>query len=364
MGSVVSALMRSHICMAYALLASFVASGALAQSAETTVTSDEGIVLLRNGQTMKGNITRTGDYYLVTRGVTSEVRLPAASVELVCAGLEGLYRHKMSQLERGNGMGHLALARWCLQHDLAARAADQALMAFALDPNEAGLDTIERQLLAMEGPADDATPVTPKARAAPTLHEVEKVIDALPAGAVQQFVTSVQPLLVNRCATNGCHGSRSKSEFQLLRPTLRQSLPRRMTRRNLFATLGYVDRSNPRQSKLLMVSKAPHGGRKAVFSAAETRQVQLLAKWIAVLADQPIVDLPSSVVRPPAFLLQTHTEAMAEAGRAFSTTETLPAALQSWTGQRGDRAEDYQPRDPFDPELFNRRFPRNVNGSE
>ena len=363
MGSVVSGPMRFQIHMVCTLMTSFVVSGALAQSPATIVTSDEGIVLLRNGQTLKGDITRTGDYYLVTRGVTSEVRLPAASVELVCADLEALYQYKVLQLERGSRAGHLALARWCLQHALAARAADQTLMAFALDPDAAGIDIIERQLLAMERPADSATAVTPKARAAPTLHEVEQTIDALSPSMVQQFVTSVQPLLMNRCATNGCHGSRSKSEFRLLRPTTRQSLSRRMTQRYLVATLGYVDRGNPRQSKLVTMARTQHGGREAVFSETETHQVQMLARWIADLASQPIANLPASIAGPPAFLLQTRAEAVAESKNAFSTDDTSPAATPSKTSRGANLTEEYQPRDPFDPEIFNRRFQRNANSS-
>jgi len=356
--------MRVQFFLASALLVLFVVSGTLAQSPETTVLSKQGIMLLRNGQTLEGNITRTGDYNLVTRGVTSELRIPAVSVELVFRDLEALYQHKMSQLERGSRAGHLSLARWCLQHDLTARAADQTLMAFALDPNAVGLGIIEWHLLATERPNDDATRVTAKTRVAPTTDEIEKAVEELPAGVVHQFVTSIQPLLINRCATNGCHGPRSESEFQLLRPGARQSLSRRMTRRNLFAALGYVDRGNPRQSQLLTITKTPHGGSAAVFSESEAHQVQLLEKWIAVLSGKPRVNLPVSVAKPPAFLLQTRAEAVAEFLSGVSAVEISFDATPSETGQRGRPAEEYQPRDPFDPEVFNRRFRRNAKDAK
>jgi hypothetical protein len=356
--------MRLQNCLIYVFLGLFVVSGALAQSPQTIVISEEGIVLLRNGQTLKGRITRTGDYYLVTRGVTSELRLLAISVEVVCADMQALYEHKLSHLEHGSRAGHLALARWCLQQDLTARAADQTLVAFALDPNGAGLDMIERQLLATERRADEATTKTSKVRVAPTLHEIEQRVDELPVGAVYQFVTTVQPLLINRCATNGCHGLRSESEFRLLRPNSHQSLSRRMTHRNLFATLGYVDREDPRQSKLLTVIRTPHGGGAAVFSEAETHQVQLLEKWLAVLAQRPTANLPASVAKPPEFLLQTRAEAIVEFLDGVSAAENSPAAIPPGEGQPGNLAEVYEPRDPFDPEIFNRRFRRNAKPAE
>lgn len=342
-----------------ALMAIFFVSGTLAQSPQTAVTSAAGVLLLRNGQTLEGKITRTGDYYLVTRGVTSEVRLPAASVELVCEDLEALYQYKLTALERGSRDGHLALARWCLQVDLLARAADQTLMAFSLDPNGHGLDIIERRLLAAEKPADEGASVTGSSPSAPTLQEVEQAIEAMPAGTVQQFVSVVQPLLLNRCATNGCHGLAGTAEFRLLRPTTRQSLSRRMTQRNLFATLAQVDRGNPLQSQLLTVSRTPHGGREAVFSEAETHQIQLLAKWVASLANQPLATLPESITSPPAVLLQTRPEALAELN-AFANDQELP--IVEPPGARGPEtlAEEYLPRDPFDPEIFNRRFRRSA----
>jgi hypothetical protein len=356
--------MRSQFCFAYALLASFVVSEALAQSSETTVTSAEGIVLLHNGQTLKGHITRTGDYYLVTRGVTSVLRLPAVSVEIVCSDLEELYQYKKSQLERGSCAGHVDLARWCLRHDLTARAADQTLAAFALDSSHSGLGTIERRLLATERPAADVSAVTIGARVVPTFNEIEQTIAELPVGAVQQFVTSVQPLLINRCATNGCHGPRSESDFRLLRPNTRQAMSRRMTQRNLFSSLEYIDRGNSHQSKLLTIAKAPHGGGAAVFSEAEWHQVQVLEKWVAGLASQPTANLPASVAKPPAFLLQTRAESIARFLSGISTDETSPATTPPEAVQRVNRGEEYQPRDPFDPEIFNRRFQRNASDAQ
>ncbi|MDP6718949.1 MAG: hypothetical protein QGF59_09885, partial [Pirellulaceae bacterium] len=119
-----------------------------------------------------------------------------------------------------------------------------------------------------------------------------------------------------------------------------------------------------RQSKLVTMARTQHGGREAVFSETETHQVQMLAKWIADLASQPIANLPASIAGPPAFLLQTRAEAVAESINAFSTDDTSPAATPSKTSRGANLAEEYQPRDPFDPEIFNRRFQRNAKRSQ
>ncbi len=355
--------MRFPARLTTALWLTVVASSVCAQSTESNLTSSEGVVLLRNGQTLEGNITRTGDDYLVTRGATSEVRLPAAAVELVCANLESLYQHRVATIVPGDRASHLALARWCLQHDLIARAADQALSAFALDSSPQGLAVLERQLLATERQPETAEAGTTQGRTTPSLHEIAGTIEALPAGTVPEFVNSIQPLLLNRCATSGCHGLTSSAEFKLLRPSSRQALSRRMTHRNLFAALAYVDRTHPNQSRLLTLPRSPHGGQGAVFSEAEAHQIQMLAKWVAGIADQTVDDLPQSVAKPPAVLLQTRADAIKSLQNDFSNNEspvphtsddngpTIPGAIEK-------TSDDYQPRDPFDPEVFNRRAKR------
>jgi len=350
--------MRFHTHISCAFLLTFIVTVVHAQSTDTALTSRKGVLLLRNGQTLEGNVTRTGDDYLVTRGVTSELRLPAASVEFVCDSLETLYQRKLALLGRATSRtDHIELARWCLQHELTARAADQTLMAFALEPNGVGLDVIERQLLTFEPTHDDTAQVAAKVHSVPTTQEIEATIDALPAGSVQQFVTSVQPLLMNRCATNGCHGHTGESEFQLLRPNSRQSLSRRMTQRNLVSALDFVNRDDPRQSQLLTMMRSPHGGRGAIFSEAETHQMQLLTKWVTGLFGQSVAALPASVAKPPAFLLQTRPEAMAELMNAIPQ-DAPPAEVSSNPATRTPPVDDYQPRDPFDPEIFNRRTQR------
>ncbi len=331
---------------------------------ETRLTSAERVLLLRNGQVLEGNITRTGDYYLVTRGTRSEVRLPAASVEVVCDSLEVLYQYRLAGLVPGNRSGHLELARWCVQHDLTARAADQVLAAFALDSRPEGIGVIEQQLRAAESSPEPSRQVAPSASGAPTLHDIEAKIAALPAGAVQEFATSVQPLLLNRCATSGCHGLTRDSEFQLLRPGLRQTLSRRMTHRNLFAALAYVDHEAPAQSRLLTVPSQPHAGRGVVFAETEQDQRQTLANWLSRLADQPVADLPTSVAKPPAVLLQTRAESIEALKRSFSKLATEAAPEAGSEGNQRRRDDNYVPRDPFDPEVFNRRFHGPTDESE
>ena len=55
-------------------------------------------LLLRNGHVIQGNITRAGDFYVLTMGKTGEIRLPAADVESLCVDLEDAYRYQAAML--------------------------------------------------------------------------------------------------------------------------------------------------------------------------------------------------------------------------------------------------------------------------
>jgi len=354
---------NARAIMTLVLIASLFVTGTLAQSPDPALFLNEGILLLRNGQTLEGNVTRTGDYYLVTRGATSEVRLNASNVERVCENREALYQHKLSIVQRGSFAGHLELARWCLQHDLPDRAADQALMAYALKPSDAGLNIVERQLVASQRPADDTLAPEVARSSVPTLPEIEAKIDSLSTGTVQEFVTSIQPLLMNRCATSGCHGHTGQSDFQLLRPSTRQSLSRRMTQRNLVATLQYVDREDPRKSRLVDRATKPHAGRGAVLSETETHQIELLARWVGGLGTRRVAGSPQTVAKPPAVLLQTRPDMNIKLLEGFgnmSETTGDPQSSETPETVTATPIGDYEPRDPFDPELFNRRYHRST----
>jgi len=95
----------------------------------------------------------------------------------------------------------------------------------------------------------------------------------------------------------------------------------------------------------------------------------VLAKWVADLANQPVANHPASIAKPPTFLLQTRPNALAELMDAYATAENSPAAVQAAKEQPVSPGEEiptgeYQPRDPFDPEIFNRRFHRDAGGSK
>ena len=104
---------------------------------------------------------------------------------------------------------------------------------------------------------------------------------AMPVGTVETFTTTVQPMLLNSCATAGCHGTGATSPFVLSRPALGSAMPRRLTQRNLSNALQWIDREKPMESKLLSSAKDPHAPNQASGAAGlDPAKYQELVAWV------------------------------------------------------------------------------------
>ena len=306
---------------------------------QLSIAPSEGVLVLRNGYVLTGHITPQGDYYLVTFGNSSEARMPADQVELVCSNIEEAYLIKRDRVDPTDIKAHFRLADWCLRQQLTARAADQTLCCLALNPEHPRIATLKRRLEILSNVGQpSATVAHPKVavladdRQTETLHE-------LPVGVVKQFTEAVQPVLLNRCATNACHGSGGKSEFRLVRPRLGRILTHRMTQRNLLTTLKFVDRQSPLNSPLLTAPAAPHGGLPGpAFGANASAPMRSLGAWVIRVAGD------AAQAQPPGSHDANEGASAGSQPDPSKSDSPLPV-----------RSASLPSRDPFDPDIFNRR---------
>lgn len=359
----------------YALAALILLAWTTAIQGQTALTPQAGLLVLRNGQVLEGQITRAGDYYVVTFSGASEVRLRAAEVEAVCGSLDEAYEFKAGHLSGSGARPHLELAEWCLRHSLHAPCAEQLVAAMRLEPESSALKLLERRLeLAVESPLPTIAAAMPSTVTV-SAEQLEKAIRALPRGSIEKFSAIVQPILLNRCGANQCHGPNAKSDFTLLRPAAGQVASRRFTQRNLFATLQYLDASNPDASPLLTMPQRRHGtSLTAVFDKQSLKQLDELTAWVRLTsAASPSTGIPS---------IAKSTTTLSQSAAKDSTPTSEPEASSAEPpdqspGAQGVRAmkpavdsagdaegqrhaitadERFVPRDRFDPEIFNRRF--------
>ena len=334
---------------------------AVGQAPAEPFSSPSSVLVLRNGQVIRGSITRVGDFYRLTlrRG---QMQFRAEEVEFACRDLQEAYLRKRAALPVGDVQQRLQLAEWCLSQDLLGPASAELGEVYRVSPRHPGIDLLRRRLeLAVtptvihSAPQPEGNPATAKAPAVPPPSAENLMHSAreLPPGTVESFTRRIQPILTNHCSAMACHGYSTKSEFQLIRVAQGATPSPLITQRNLHSVLKWVDRRSPQSSQLLLEPSKPHGGMaEPVFARHEAAQYRQLAEWVSQLAERPPADahasLPEVVERTPP---------VAEEPSAFDPIQ--PAKIPEVAGYRpqyGAAPRRFVPADPFDPEIFNRRY--------
>lgn len=339
----------------------------------------EGVLLLRNGEVLAGRITQAGDHYYLSRP-RGDLRLRAAEVERVATDLNDIYRAKQGQVEPGDAQAHLDLAEWCVQQKLLDEAARELGEVGRLEPDHPRRGLVERRLaLAQRGDPPAAAPKKPEP--GPTNDDLDRLVRGMPGRSVEVFTSTVQPLLVNNCTSSGCHNAHSPGKLRLWRLPLAGPPSRRVTQRNLHSVWQTIDFENSLESPLLTQPLAPHGTAKdAIFANRDADQYRQLAGWVQSLAPSGKTAQPSSVAQRADPLSQTMPrrggksrpaprkptppgrteEKPSKPGPISSELEPEPVEPEKSetndSPSRQAREADYEPVDPFDPEIFNRRY--------
>jgi hypothetical protein len=330
----------------------------------------QGMVVLRNGEVIEGKISRYDGSYIVDLS-NGRIRLKEADVDLVCSNLEEGYRRKRAVIQVGNIHDHLDLAQWCMRHNLFGLATVELADAATAEPKNPMVAALQHRLkMAME-PAPPSDVKKKMLASGPSNDELDRLVRGMPRGVVETFTLSVQPVLLNHCATSGCHGPQSETGLQLWHIAAGRPSSRRTTQRNLYSVLKFMDRENPSASKLLAAATKPHGtAQHAIFSEREASQYQHMVEWANLIA-QPATELPDSVARHgPAEVTEPPAS---EATPARLPSDTAKARLMAAasarrrTPTRSDHAPPKptrgaapasfdEPVDPLDPDAFNRRY--------
>lgn len=265
----------------------------------------EQFVVLRNGEVLSGQIRRQADRYIVVANGT-EMRVPARDVDFVCKSLDEAYQVQRNRVIAGRIDDHLNLADWCLRQKLLGYAAGEIGKAMEIDPRNSRLMAVDRRLkreqdLAKSNSAPQLAAAAPAAGTANiSAEDLERLVRSLPGNTVEVFTATIQPMLLNSCATAGCHGPSPASKFTLLRPTIGQLPQRRLTQRNLYNTLSWVDHTSAADSKLLLAARQPHGPDSiSSMAGLNYARYQELAAWVIQATQGTSWQPPTSIAAKP-----------------------------------------------------------------
>jgi hypothetical protein len=370
----------------------------VALATDATLAPRQGIVLLTNGQLLEGTITASGDYYDMQVG-TGQIRLRRSQVAHVAQSVRECYEYKRGEIRIERAQDHLDLADWCMQQRLFDEAAEEIAAARRSDPAHPKIPLLQTRLrLAQQAATAPKVAAETSTAAPPSGAKVNEIAGRdLSPSSMADFTQHIQPLLLNNCTGSGCHSAQSSTAMRLERLPINRFTGRKSTQRNLQSVLLQIDRSNPLASRLLTAPLEPHGGAKQpIFSDRQQVQYAQLVRWAyrvsgstppaveptleertAPLAEhgpqaapalsavgRPVEGQPVGAEQPsvvnvapgndPA-MVRAQAAALADnglAGAKSSATVGAPAGRTSGSLP----ASEYMPKDPFDPEIFNRLY--------
>jgi|GEM_PF-5366397 len=223
------------------------------------VDAGERVVLLRNGNLIRGDAAKQLDDVVVVRTKQSVLRIPVSEVDYVADSIDVIYRRKSKSAKRPSQIE--SLVTWCLQQGLVGEAQTELQRLRKAAPAHPSLKSLQRSLTRRQsnGQGNQSSTLLPgKSPLHPDTQYAKDHIASLSSESLRGYARVVQPLLLNRCAIAGCHGKAPKSKYQMLGRG-HSAVAQNLTHRNLGATLRQIDA--PAKQSLLWVSASQlHGG--------------------------------------------------------------------------------------------------------
>lgn len=319
------------------------------------------VVLLTDGRLFRGAVTEVdGGYRIESKGQFFVV--PFTEVRLTAETVHQAYEKLRDGRKEPTVDDHLQLAEFCWKNNLPGEAHAEVVSALRLDPQRSEARALFQKIEAQLAPGNAATPAAVLAARSPFDAADAVTRSGLTRTTVEEYVTRVQPLLMNKCGNVSCHGQGSTQALKLVNTRPGAANHRAATDANLEMLQGQIDFRNPAVSPLLVRPADGAGPHKNVLAAAADKDrwkvvenvVGLIAKekgpaagpaprqGLAATAPpmlQPAVANPASPVAPAVHLSPAAADALEK-----QSTQSLLEQIRL----------DMRP-DAFDPEIFNRR---------
>lgn len=316
-------------------------------------------VLLKNDHVLFGQARQLGEWVIVQSGNGGEIKLKRQQVSCWADSIRALYQYRVDHRATDDVRTHLGDAEWCLRYDLLDLAAQEIRSVYAIDPNNLQAKQIEKRL---HGRAQGDVNTSTQSHVAKVGFESEVEDDpAFPIDgqSLGRFAGQVQPMLITRCGN--CHSHHASDldevDWRLFVPTSGTRASAEFTRSNLKATVPYINRFQPAQSPLLTYATSSHGGWNAPLGRRNAKAVQALERWVSQIADR--LNSPS----------RSAPAVEDSSGSLDSILPKIPVDSDSLLDETSVPSGNGPQRlpevdNPFDPDLFNRRFRMKTNGEK
>ena len=214
------------------------------------------------------------------------------------------------------------------------------------------------------GKEPSSPPLTELQRRIAFQREIDELAESLPDGVVSKYKRQIESNLVLGCFAAGCHNS-DQSKMPLTVIGRYKSVPKRLSQRNLHSILKYVDFEDPLDSQLLRSATQPHGGSAKPIFTEDQVEYSNLKRWLLMFATpEAIAEYQKSElekqqqaeeqaqIRPlvPQQTVLPHNGEIRQASANLPVDPSMPKIPDI------NPESVFVPRDPFDPEIFNRKY--------
>lgn len=332
--------------------------------------ADQQILVLKNGNVVKGQFTRrTGGVDVALN--PGRMFIAEGQIRFQANSMEDAYLKMRSSMQNLTPTNHIDLSRWCSANKLPTFARKELLDALFLNPDHETARLMLESLTREESRAADRERLAAEDEAAKRLADNvtmrnilpdRRSLGGLPGPLAVTFTRRVQPLLSNKCGNARCHGT-GRNGFSIV--STRNGSSAVIAEQNLAAVLSQLDTGNPEQSPLLKAMTGLHGGsRQLIFPGSTGReQVKLLQAWIADVAKEIGGQTAASTQSSQAAeIVQTtfqtdSTEHNSEPDHGLLTTDQTTQRYRNLKAEQMNTEAAIATRhDEFDPDVFNRRF--------
>ena len=260
-----------------------------ARAVTSFVYGSEPMVLLTNGNVLRGTPRIEGDLVILDRGDGSQMRLRRNQVAFSANSLQALYEYRVGQNSFRSAAIFADDVGWCLRNGLIDEAEVELIKLKSMDPTYPAASRLQRQIDSLRSP-HATTPIESmvetksEPEATPRFSSPEGISPA----AVALFAARVQPMLINRCGNSGCHRTGSDTPWKLSHLGVDVRVSARMTQNNLAATVTHLNLDDPYSSGLLQYLKTPHanGHYDTAGRTAQSAEATLRA-WLSQLGRFP-----------------------------------------------------------------------------
>lgn len=321
------------------------------------------LLVLNNGRVVVGKISpRAGGYDV--RKSSGQLFVSSETVRFEASDMNDAYRKMRGTFSELTAKVHLEIAQWCIANQQMAAARQELLDALHLEPsNQKARNMLKRlEALAAPKPVKEKSKTVAQRRIDKFMRSDYESLGGLTEQQAATFTARVQPILERNCGNSSCHGSRAKNEFVLKRSRGRSS--RLFSERNLAVVLKQVLFEDPTASPLLKAIDKPHAGdgRPILTGPAGRVQRGIIVDWVASVTtkdnEKPALPKANALGKPAQAARSVRDRVVVPASGTnpplSPTGVTRELTKTEHTLLRQVQAENQD--DPFDPEVFNRRY--------